>query len=61
MLQHYSQPWKLQRTQTHTLSQAMAAKNAEFEAAIHAADTPYMKDFLAKKQECECWVHASVL
>eukprot|EP00983_Pelagomonas_calceolata_P006377 210265-Pelagomonas_calceolata.AAC.14 len=34
-------------------SQAIAAKNAEFEAAIKAADTPYMKDVLAKKQECE--------
>lgn len=34
--------------------QAMAAKNAEFEAAIKAADTPYMKDVLARKQECEC-------
>lgn len=31
----------------------MAAKNAEFEAAIKAADTPYMKDVIAKKQECE--------
>jgi len=32
-------------------TKAIAAKNAEFEAAIKAADTPYMKDVLAKKQE----------
>jgi len=35
--------------------QEVAARNAEFEAALKAADSPYMEYVLKKKQECEWW------